>query len=173
MISLNATIIAGLIVTGVVVAAATASIEHSGYVETVIDGDSLKINRKNANYPRGTGTHSIPIRLHGIDAVELHQTCDPQTWRCGHAAWQHLYNLIKNDRQVSCVEKDRDRYGRIIAICANKGGDLGQRMVAEGWALAYRKYSAAYVNEEDVARNKKLGIWRGTFMPPEKYRRGQ
>jgi hypothetical protein len=40
-------------------------------------------------------------------------------------------------------------------------------------ALAYRKYSTEYVDEEDAARAAQLGIWRGGFVPPWEWRSGQ
>jgi endonuclease YncB( thermonuclease family) len=38
--------------------------------------------------------------------------------------------------------------------------------VSQGWALAYRQYSTAYIDQEDAARTANLGIWRGTFTAP-------
>lgn len=32
-------------------------------------------------------------------------------------------------------------------------------MVSKGYALAYRRYSTAYIAEEDAARTRGLGIW--------------
>jgi len=39
--------------------------------------------------------------------------------------------------------------------------DLIAFMVRQGWALAYRRYSTAYVDEEDAARAAQAEIWRG------------
>jgi endonuclease YncB( thermonuclease family) len=44
-------------------------------------------------------------------------------------------------------------------------------MVENGWAIAFRKYSLEYVKAEESARAKKAGIWAGTFVPPEEWRR--
>ncbi len=46
-------------------------------------------------------------------------------------------------------------------------------MVSEGWALAYRKYSKDYVAAEDAAREAGKGLWRGKFVPPWDWRRGE
>ena len=46
-------------------------------------------------------------------------------------------------------------------------------MVRQGWALAYRKYSTAYVTDEEAARANGAGIWRGDFVPPWHWRRSQ
>ena len=37
--------------------------------------------------------------------------------------------------------------------------------------MAYRKYSKRYVLQEQYAKKNKLGLWRGNFLEPEKWRR--
>src|SRR5207244_2774943 len=44
--------------------------------------------------------------------------------------------------------------------------DLNAWMVRQGWALAYRHYSTAYVADEDAAHLAGAGIWRRTFDAP-------
>ena len=46
-------------------------------------------------------------------------------------------------------------------------------MVSQGLALAYRRYSRDYVGEEVSARDAGLGMWRGDFVPPWDWRRGE
>ena len=46
-------------------------------------------------------------------------------------------------------------------------------MVSEGWALAYRRYSEIYVDEEARAKTARAGVWRGDFVPPWDWRRGK
>ena len=127
----------------------------------VIDGDTLEIS--------GTRT-----RLFGIDAPELGQRCqaEGELWICGGLARLRLEERIFG-RTVACEKKDRDRYGRIVAVCRADGEDLNAWMVSEGWALAYRQYSQAYVDEEARAKAARLGIWRGEFVPPWDWRRGK
>ena len=72
---------------------------------------------------------------------------------------------------VNCFERDRDRYGRIVAMCEVDGEDIGRWMVRQGWAFAYRRYSRDYVAEETTARDLGLGIWRGNVEAPWKWRR--
>ncbi len=38
---------------------------------------------------------------------------------------------------MTCEDLGRDRYKRIIARCTVAGVDLGEWMVAQGWAVAY------------------------------------
>ena len=75
---------------------------------------------------------------------------------------------------VTCQGEDRDRYGRVIAVCyaGGVGGpELNAWLVSEGWALAYRRYSTDYVAEEQAAREARRGLWRGEFVPPWEWRR--
>lgn len=128
---------------------------------TVVDGDTLNID--------GTS-----IRLHGIDASESFQTCvvDGVTWPCGRHATAALVKLI-GVSPVHCEAQDIDRYGRTIATCFVRGQDIEAWMVINGWALAYRKYSMDYVDEEAVAQDARAGLWRGAFVPPWDWRRGE
>ncbi len=59
---------------------------------------------------------------------------------------------------VSCQETDIDRYGRSVADCFAGGENLNRWMVREGWAVAYRQYSTAYVAAEEHARTGQRGI---------------
>ena len=127
----------------------------------VIDGDTLDLG-------------GARIRLHGIDAPESAQRCRAQGrfWACGREATRALARLIRGKR-VTCGERDRDRYGRIVAVCTAAGQDLNAWMAAGGWALAYRQYSRAYVAPERRARAARRGVWRGEFVPPWDWRRGK
>ena len=60
-----------------------------------------------------------------------------------------------------------------MAVCRADGEDLNAWMVSEGWALAYRRYSEAYVDEEAGAESARAGLWRGEFVPPWDWRGGK
>lgn len=126
----------------------------------VVDGDTIEIANQR-------------IRLFGIDAPEAAQTCrtEGREWNCGQEATSGLAYEI-GQHQVTCQERDRDKYGRIVAVCFVDPYDLGARMVFLGWALAYRQYSNDYVDQENVAKNARTGVWRGEFVPPWEWRRG-
>ena len=49
--------------------------------------------------------------------------------------------------------------------------DINGWLVKNGYAVAYRKYSKRYVLQEQYAKKNKLGLWRGNFLEPEKWRR--
>jgi len=44
-------------------------------------------------------------------------------------------------------------------------------MVKRGWALAYRRCSKGYIDGEEDASNRKVGMWQGEFMKPWQWRR--
>ncbi|MCH8236788.1 MAG: thermonuclease family protein, partial [Proteobacteria bacterium] len=113
------------------------------------------------------------IRLHGIDAPEAKQTCidgEGKEWRCGQEATFALANLI-GDHWITCKGDKRDRYGRLIAVCYAGDYDLNAKMVRQGWALAYRRYSMDYVDAEAAAKEAGVGMWRGEFITPWEWRK--
>ena len=134
----------------------------------IIDGDTLKINSKK-------------IRLFGIDAPEKKQICKKiyvsffifnfqKDYKCGEESTLALLKKLK-DEEVKCIlEKNKDRYKRNIGICNVKNQDINKWMVKNGYALAYKRYSKKYVLEEEYAKQNKLGVWRGAFTEPEKWR---
>ena len=127
----------------------------------VIDGDTIDIAEQR-------------IRLHGIDTPETKQTCHREgvVWMCGAAATKNLRKLI-GGAKVTCIRRDKDRYGRIVAICHANGIDLNAAMVRSGMALAYRKYSKDYTDQEASAKAARRGLWAGQFVPPWEWRRGK
>lgn len=56
------------------------------------------------------------------------------------------------DKAVACEPKTTDRYGRAVAVCRVDGVDLGAAMVRAGHALAFVRYSADYLPQENEAR---------------------
>lgn len=126
----------------------------------IIDGDTLEIRGRR-------------IRLHGIDAPEGRQSCqdgEGRDYRCGRRATAALSGRI-GARTVSCSQRDIDSYGRVVAVCRAGGEDLNAWLVRQGWAVAYRRYSRDYVAVETEARSARRGIWAGSFVPPEDWRR--
>lgn len=119
------------------------------------------------------------IRLSGIDAPEWGQPCTrpgpdgkPQAWYPGQQAAAWLKSWLA-ERPVSCAREAIDRYKRVVATCYVGGEDIGARLVAEGWALAYTRYSPRYVPLEEEARAARRGLHAGTCpAAPEAYRHG-
>jgi len=71
---------------------------------------------------------------------------------------------------IDCVSCECDRYQRLVATCWRQGSDIEQTLVSHGWAVAYRRYSADYVRDEDIARYLTQGIWAGLFEMPWEWR---
>ena len=140
-------------------------------VPKIIDGDTVHIN----NYK---------LRLEGIDAPEMRQQCKKEflkissiigftfykDYSCGKVSKEKLISKI-NGSEIKCTFTTKDRYKRYIATCYKDKTNLNQWMVRNGYAIAYRRYSKKYVPDEDFAKEKKLGLWRGKFMSPEKWRK--
>ena len=125
----------------------------------VIDGDTIHIGNNK-------------IRLHGIDAPEKKQTCsfEGKEWNCGQDATFFLSNLI-NKKSVSCRVNDIDQYKRLVAVCFIDNININQIMIISGWAIAYRYYSNDFIKEEEIAKQNKIGIWKGSFEEPYIYRK--
>ena len=51
--------------------------------------------------------------------------------------------------------------------------NLNKWMVKQGHAVAYKRYSKKYIYDEKFAEENKLGIWKGSFLRPEKWRKAK
>ena len=121
----------------------------------VIDGDSLRVD------------HQV-IRLAGLDAPELHQTCQRagRPYPCGEVARAELRRMTGN-AIVTCDILGRDRYRRRLGRCSVDGEDIGASLVSRGFAVAYGRYA----DEEKQARRAGAGLWAGTFEAPSEWRK--
>ena len=137
----------------------------------IIDGDTVHINSKK-------------IRLKGIDAPEMRQQCKKvffeisvivgfnikKDYSCGVVSKDKLKDKI-NESQIKCISSGRDRYKRYLATCYKDKINLNKWMVRNGLAVAYKRYSKDYLRDEVYAKENKLGLWRGSFVRPEKWRK--
>ena len=134
----------------------------------IVDGDSIHIK-------------SYKIRLEGIDAPEMKQKCKKpylqimfftfqKDYYCGQVSKKKLLQKIGN-KSVKCILLGKDRYKRYLAKCFKGTINLNRWMVRNGFAIAYRKYSKLYILDENLAKEEKLGLWGGTFIKPEKWRK--
>ena len=140
-------------------------------ISKVIDGDTVHIN-------------NFKIRLEGIDAPEMRQKCKKEflkisstigfifykDYNCGEVSKKKLKDKIK-ESEIKCISSSKDRYKRHIATCFKGQTNLNQWMVRNGYAIAYRRYNKKYIPDEDFAKENKLGLWKGKFMKPEKWRK--
>jgi len=126
----------------------------------ITDGDTIKISNNK-------------IRLHGIDAPEKNQKCtkNKKKYNCGTVATKALINKISKNAVKCLTQKNKDRYNRFIGVCFVEQEDLNKWMVRNGYAISYRRYSKDYILDEEYAKINKLGLWSGTFLKPEKWRK--
>lgn len=127
---------------------------------TVIDGDTLTVG-------------ATRVRLFGIDAPELGQTCTKHggtPWGCGEWTRGQATARLQN-RVGRCEMLDVDKYGRTVARCFVRNTDISTMLVENGLAQAYRRYSLDYIAAEKTAVVAGLGIWQGDMQPPHNYRR--
>ena len=139
---------------------------------TVIDGDTLDVGGQR-------------VRLWGVDAPEIGQTCERggRTGQCGEESALALAAFIQaTGGVVSCFPRGRpDRYGRTVAACSvsvpwpegagPSPADLGAHQVLNGQALDSPRYSqGAYAGFEEQARERRAGVWAGTFVRPWDWR---
>ena len=137
----------------------TVASEISG-IPKITDGDTIKILNKR-------------IRFHGIDTPEKKQICikNSQEYKCGQEATTALIKKI-NGKTVVCKVQDKlDRYKRYVGVCFVGDTNLNKWRVRNGYAVAYRRYSKDYIQDENYAKKNKIGLWSGNFIHPEKWRK--
>ena len=129
------------------------AVEHR--VERIVDGDTVYLK---------DGTK---VRLHGIDTPERDQPY-------GKQATHNLDKLI--GRTVFVVERDTDRYGRLVGtLYTPEGVNVNLEMVCNGsawWYSRYAKNNSAMASCQDEAKEAGLGLWADEDpMPPWEWRR--
>lgn len=115
------------------------------------------------------------VRLFGVDAPEAGQTCTDAAggaFACGEAATA-LARARWEGREASCDPRDRDPYGRVVAVCRVAGEDAGAALVRRGYAQAYLEFSADYADAQAEAQAARAGLWAGRFDPPWDWRAGR
>lgn len=150
-----------LLLTVMMATASVASAGPEGWVR-VIDGDTIEVG-------------NTRVRLHAIDAPEVDQLCgDAQSpvWPCG--AWVRQQTAERFDGRIAqCEQFDTDRYGRIVAKCRVEGGDMGEALVSDGLAFAYREYGLDYDLAEKGAAVNGRGLHATGVMSPAAFRSAQ
>ena len=132
----------------------------------VVDGDTIKINGKK-------------IRFSGIDAPESYfkgkkQTCieDNKEVFCGQISKNKLKEKIGSNSLNCKIEKNKDKYKRLIGECFIKKQSLSIFMVRNGYAFDWPRYSKGkFVNDQEYAKINKLGFWNMKFEYPWKWKK--
>lgn len=132
-------------------------------VTGITDGDTVTMLREDAA-TRGR----LRVRLEGIDAPERRQAF-------GRRARQALSTLI-HGHVVEVDSVTTDSYGRMVARIHDDGHDVCLRMVRDGWAWHFRRYSddPALARAEVEARSARRGLWQDPDpIAPWEFRRRQ
>ena len=115
---------------------------------SITDGDTIRAD-------------DYRLRMQYIDAPEIKQKCKTQ----------YLQELVGDAKNVKCKIVGHDKYKRNLAICYKDKLDINREMVKAGHALAYIRYGSPYKDDQIDAMRGLKGIWSGTFIEPEIYRK--
>lgn len=108
------------------------------------------------------------FKLFGIAAPEINQTCADargSSYNCGRQAALWLKEWI-DGQEIECHVIQQDTKGNMIGTCSYGPYDLGAALVNAGWAVAYTKYTDAYLPYEYQAQRNRRGLWQGQFYKP-------
>ena len=125
----------------------------------ITDGDTIKIDGEK-------------IRFSGIDTPELKQFCSKDNIKnsCGLKAKKILEDKIGKFK-VTCIREGKDQYNRTLAECYVNNESLSSFLVRSGYAFAFRRYSKKFIEDENYAKSKKLGMWSMEFDYPWDWRK--
>lgn len=104
---------------------------YSAVCRYVVDGDSLYL-----------GGIKKQIRLWGVDAPERDED--------GYQEATRALRILVDSKPIQCVQKDVDKYGRIVARCFVRAdgsdfwNDVNQTMIEEGTAEEYCRFSRGF-----------------------------
>jgi len=109
------------------------------------DGDTIEVLYKK---------EPIIVRLEHIDCPEKKQPF-------GQRAKQFTSNFCFGKKVKVISNGKYDRYRRLIAVIEYKNQNLNKELVANGYALHFKKYSkdSSYNGLEEQARAHKKGMW--------------
>lgn len=117
---------------------------HRRKVIGVTDGDTIKVL---------VDKETVIVRLEGIDAPESGQSY-------GKKAKEAMAELVAG-KTVTVKKTGMDKHGRILGIVVVGGVDTNSKLVEEGWAWHFKKYSTDQdlAKLEEAARLAKRGLW--------------
>lgn len=120
--------------------------QPDGRVVAISDGDTFRLLTDEKQ--------TVRVRLHGIDAPEKGQDFSTQSR-------QVLSELIFG-KEVHLEQKDKDRYGRVVAVVYCNGVNVNEEMLRRGMVWHYKEYdrTEAWAELEQRARSTKTGLWQ-------------
>lgn len=118
----------------------------TGKVTYIVDGDTFDLLTEDSV--------KVRVRLNGIDCPERKQDYYQV---CKEALGKYIF--AKN---VTLITHGKDRWRRVIADVYVSDEPINLKMVQNGFAWHFKKYSSdmSLAKAEEKARKKKIGIWK-------------
>lgn len=121
-------------------------------VDTPIDGDELSVHHDDQTFT---------VRLLGVKAFDVSN--EPGLGDPGQRAIDTLARHKGKDGEVRFASLAYDRADRLLARVEVDGEDVGEALIAEGWAVTYTKYPFpemdAYLVRQAEAERQRRGLW--------------
>lgn len=139
------------------IAACFPCFAHAYQVIGISDGDTMTLK---------VDGHPLKIRLANIDAPEKKQAF-------GQKSKESLSEMCWG-KDAQYEAQSIDRYKRTVAVVTCGGYGVNREQVRRGMAWIYTKYNRDpfYVTIQDVAKQKKRGLWSDTApVPPWEFRK--
>lgn len=89
---------------------------------------------------------------------------------CGRWSRDEVRRILAG-RDLRCVKRVRDKYGRMVARCYLDDQDLAHMLVNEGIVFSYATFSRDYIAIGKEAAAAGRGLWRAKVMAPAEFRR--
>ena len=105
----------------------------------------------------------LTIRVSGVAPPPAERTCRTaagETWPCGRMALFSLRMYLRG-RAVECYFPPLGDVRQVIAPCRVGRTDLGEWLLAQGWAEPDGNATDEYREAARAARCKRVGLWRG------------
>lgn len=113
----------------------------------IIDGDTFEL------------FSGEKVRIVGINAPEIKDKYGDESKKYLLSLIQNKYVILENDS----ISKDKDVYGRLLRYVYLDNEDINKKMIRDGFAVAYLKYSFTkndeYERAEQLAKNENIGVW--------------
>ena len=107
------------------------------------------------------------IVIAGVEPLASDAVCGDENWPCGNFAKPALRRLIRQ-RAIDCdpVDDNQRTDGRVVTRCEVAGRDIGEWLVAQGWArpLETGNQDDALTKALEEARASGRGQWRGQIQ---------
>ncbi len=122
-----------------------------GFVVAVPEGDAITVQ---------VHRERVSVRLSDIDAPELNQPHGAES--------RESLAALALGRNVRCVARARDRFGRPASRCNLKELDVSAEQVRRGMAWSFARYRSDELLQrvEDDARAAKRGLWKDERAVP-------